>query len=51
MAQLVAALDDSTALVSLSHVSYKSGWRWNLREVNEVAETCGALVCGTFLIP
>ena len=48
MAQLVAALDDSTALVSLSHVSYKSGWRWNLREVNELAETCGALVLWDF---
>ena len=48
MGQLVAALDDSTALVSLSHVSYKSGWRWNLREVNEVAESCGALVLWDF---
>ena len=48
MGQLVAALDDSTALVSLSHVSYKSGWRWNLREVNELAETCGALVLWDF---
>ena len=48
MGQLVAALDDSTALVSLSHVSYKSGWRWNLREVNEVVESCGALVLWDF---
>ena len=44
VASLISAVDDSTALVSLSHVSYKSGWRWNLEEITEAAERRGALV-------
>ncbi|MDP7066667.1 MAG: aminotransferase class V-fold PLP-dependent enzyme [Acidimicrobiales bacterium] len=48
MTSLLSAIDDSTALVSLSHVSYKLGWRWNLEEVNKAAERCDALVLWDF---
>jgi len=42
------AIDASTALVSLSHVSYKAGWRWDLEEINEAAAQVGALVLWDF---
>jgi len=41
---LRAALDDRTALVSLSHVAYRSGWRWDLGDVTGMAHDAGALV-------
>ena len=45
---LLDALDDSTALVSLSHVSYKTGWRWNLKEINDAAAKVDAQVLWDF---
>ena len=45
---LLSALDDTTALVSLSHVSYKTGWRWNLKELNEAASKTGAFTLWDF---
>ena len=45
---LLAAVDDSTALISLSHVSYKAGWRWNLKEINEAAAKVDALTLWDF---
>lgn len=42
------AIDVSTALVSLSHVSYKAGWRWDLKEINDAAAKVGALVLWDF---
>ena len=48
MAALCEALDDSTALVSLSHVSYRSGWRWDLAEVNQAATKTGSSVLWDF---
>gem|GEM_PF-211437 len=41
---LRAALDDRTALVSLSHVAYRSGWSWDLGDVTGMAHDAGALV-------
>lgn len=43
-AALAAALDDDTALVSLSHVAFKSGWVWDVGEVTRAAHAAGALV-------
>ena len=45
---LLDAIDDSTALVSLSHVSYKAGWRWNLQEINDAAAKVNAQVLWDF---
>ncbi|MEE3186304.1 MAG: aminotransferase class V-fold PLP-dependent enzyme [Actinomycetota bacterium] len=47
-AALVDAIDESTAVVSLSHVAYRSGWRWELEAVNEAAQEAGALVVWDF---
>ena len=41
---LRAALDHETALVSLSHVAYRSGWIWDIGEVTAAAHEAGALV-------
>jgi kynureninase len=40
---LAAALDDRTALLSLSHTVFKSGWTYPLAEVTELARRAGAL--------
>ena len=45
---LVDAIDESTAVVSLSHVTYRSGWRWDLEAVNRAAQDVGALVVWDF---
>lgn len=41
---LYAALDDDTALVTLSHVTFKSGYLYDMSEVTHRAHTAGALV-------
>ncbi len=42
--ELVAALDTDTALVSLSHVCFKSGYAWDVGAVTAAAHEVGALV-------
>lgn len=44
MTALRAALDDDTALVSLSQVAYKSGWIWDIGQVTRAAHDVGAMV-------
>lgn len=41
---LTEAIDDETALVSLSHTVFKSGFTYDLATINEVAHRVGALV-------
>ncbi len=43
-AELSATLDPSVALVTLSHVTYKSGYRYDIAAVTEAAHRVGALV-------
>jgi kynureninase len=44
LAALDAAIDESTALVSLSHVVFKSGYLYDMGKITELAHTRGALV-------
>lgn len=41
---LESAIDETTALVSLSHTTFKSGYTYDLAEVNALAHRAGALV-------
>ncbi|MEX0796591.1 MAG: aminotransferase class V-fold PLP-dependent enzyme, partial [Acidimicrobiia bacterium] len=41
---IAAELDERTALVSLSHTSYMSGYTYDMTAVNEVAHAAGAMV-------
>jgi kynureninase len=41
---LVAAIDDSTALLTLSHVTFKSGYLYDMTALTEIAHRHGALV-------
>ena len=41
---IIAAIDADTAVVSLSHVDYRSGSRVDMAAVNEAARSAGALV-------
>ena len=41
---LAAAIDDSTALLTLSHVTFKSGYLYDMAAVTELAHRHGALV-------
>ncbi len=41
---LTAAIDDLTALVTLSHVTFKSGYLYDMRAITRVAHDSGALV-------
>ncbi|MEX1038389.1 MAG: kynureninase [Acidimicrobiia bacterium] len=41
---IAAELDDRTALVSLSHTAYMSGYTYDIASTNEMAHTVGALV-------
>ena len=43
LAALEAALDDTTALVTLSHVAFKSGYLYELPSITEMAHRRGAL--------
>lgn len=44
LAGLEAAMDEDTALVSLSHTTFKSGYTYDLKAVNTIAHEAGALV-------
>ncbi len=43
-ADLEASIDDNTALVSLSHVAFKSAFRYNMREITSLAHEKGAMM-------
>ena len=41
---LIAALDDTTALLTLTHVAFKSGYQYNMERLTRAAHDVGALV-------
>jgi len=41
---IIAALDDGTALLTLTHVSFKSGYRYDMERLTRAAHDVGALV-------
>ncbi len=41
---LTEAIDQTTALVSLSHTAFKSGYTYDLAAITEMAHRCGAMV-------
>ena len=41
---LRAAIDENTALVSLSHVAFKSAFRYNMKEITSLAHEKGAMI-------
>ena len=44
LAQLESRIDNNTALVTLSHVTFKSGYIYDMRQITELAHRKGALV-------
>ena len=44
LAQLESAIDENTALVTLSHVTFKSGYLYDMQRITELAHKKGALV-------
>ncbi len=44
LAALESAIDENTALVTLSHVVFKSGYLYDMRRITELAHAKGALV-------
>jgi kynureninase len=44
LAALEAAIDENTALVTLSHVTFKSGYLYDMKAITELAHQHGALV-------
>ncbi len=44
LAALEAAIDENTALVTLSHVVFKSGYMYDMQRITELAHAKGALV-------
>jgi kynureninase len=42
--RLATAIDERTALVTLSHTAFKSGWVYDMHTVTELAHRAGALV-------
>ena len=43
--QLIQELDSDTALLTLSHTVYKSGYVYNMKRLTQAAHEVGALVC------
>lgn len=43
-ADLEASIDENTALVSLSHVAFKSAFRYNMKEITSLAHEKGAMM-------
>ena len=41
---IIAALDEDTALLTLTHVAFKSGYRYNMERLTRAAHRVGALV-------
>lgn len=41
---LESAIDNNTALITLSHVTFKSGYLYDMAAITEIAHRCGALV-------
>lgn len=44
LAQLESAINENTALVTLSHVTFKSGYMYDMKRITELAHKKGALV-------
>jgi len=44
LARLEASIDENTALVTLSHVTFKSGYLYDMADITELAHRKGALV-------
>lgn len=44
IAALEAAIDENTALITISHVVFKSGYMYDMRRITELAHAKGALV-------
>lgn len=44
LAALESAIDENTALVALSHVTFKSGYLYDMRRITDLAHAKGALV-------
>lgn len=44
LAALEASLDERVALVTLSHVTFKSGYLYDMERITDLAHGCGALV-------
>ena len=44
LAQLESTIDENTALVTLSHVTFKSGYLYDMHRITELAHAKGALV-------
>ena len=42
--RIAAAIDDQTGIVTVTHVDYRSGARFDMRAVNEAAKSVGALM-------
>jgi kynureninase len=42
--QIIASIDDQTAVVTVTHVDYRSGARFDMSSVNDAARAAGALV-------
>jgi kynureninase len=44
LAKLESAINENTALVALSHVTFKSGYLYNMRRITELAHAKGAMI-------
>jgi kynureninase len=41
---IIESIDDNTALIILSHVVFKSGYRYDMEKITKAAHQCGALI-------